>query len=273
MQMSALPDVSSPPPPPPHGPGLPASLTEDGFLGGKLRILQPEKGYRAGIDAVFLAASVPCGPGETLFEAGMGTGVAALCVAVRVPSIHVTGMEVASRYALLAEENARRNSYGRNIRVIHGDVKDALRRDLSHMPAHGSFSHAFANPPYFDSDKATASPTLLKATAHSFGPEDLDLWVKVLHTMVTLRGTVTFVHRAETLGKLLTAMEARFGDIRVAPLYAREGAAASRVIVQGVKGSKGPMQLLPGLVLHGANAQFTPEAESILRDGMAWRLR
>src|SRR4029079_10004730 len=178
---------------------IPPTLTEDGFLNGRLRILQPEKGYRAGIDAVFLAASVPCGPGETLFEAGMGTGVAALCVAVRVPSIHVTGMEVASRYALLAEENARRNSYGHNIRVIHGDVKDALRRDLAQMPAHGSFSHAFANPPYFDSDKATPSPTLLKATAHAFGPEDLDLWVKVLHTMVTLRGTVTFVHRAETL--------------------------------------------------------------------------
>ena len=42
---------------------------------------------------------------------------------------------------------------------------------------------------------------------------------------------------------------------------------------EGVKGSKGPMQLLPGLVLHGPNAQFTPEAESILRDGLAWRLR
>src|SRR4026209_1978083 len=94
---------------PPSG-SIPPSLTEDGFLGGKLRILQPEKGYRAGIDAVFLAASVPCGPGETLFEAGMGTGVAALCVAVRVPSIHVTGMEIASRYALLAEENAKRNN-------------------------------------------------------------------------------------------------------------------------------------------------------------------
>jgi hypothetical protein len=33
------------------------------------------------------------------------------------------------------------------------------------------------------------------------------------------------------------------------------------------------MQLLPGLVLHDAGSQFTPEAEAILRDGMAWRLR
>jgi hypothetical protein len=33
------------------------------------------------------------------------------------------------------------------------------------------------------------------------------------------------------------------------------------------------MQLLPGLVLHDENSQFTADAESILRDGMAWRLR
>ena len=71
-----------------------------------------------------------------------------------------------------------------------------------------------------------------------------------MHTMVALRGTVTIVHRAETLGKILDAMENRFGDIRIAPLYAREGTAASRVIVQGIKGSKAPMQLLPGLILH-----------------------
>ena len=114
---------------------------------------------------------------------------------------------------------------------------------------------------------------LHRAQAHSFGPEDLDLWVKVLHAMVNLRGTVTIMHRAETLGRLLAAMETRFGDIRVAPLYAREGIAASRVMVQGIKGSKAPMQLLPGLVLHQDNSQFTPEAEAVLRDGMAWCLR
>ena len=252
---------------------MPSSLTEDGFLGGKLRILQPEKGYRAGIDAVFLAATIPCASGETIYEAGMGTGVAALCTLARIADVHVTGIEIASRYSLLCEENAKRNGFGRNLRVIHADVKEALRRDLATMPAHGTFSHAFANPPYFEDGKTTASPILLKAQAQSFGPGDLDLWIKVLHTMVTLRGTVTIVHRAETLGRLLNTMEERFGDIRIAPLYAREGTAASRVIVQGVKGSKAPMQLLPGLVLHDDSSQFTPEAEAILRDGMAWRLR
>jgi tRNA1(Val) A37 N6-methylase TrmN6 len=273
MQMSAQAYSASPPPPPPPGGSVPASLTEDGFLGGRLKILQPEKGYRAGIDAVFLAAAIPCAPGESLYEAGIGTGVAALCTVARNPEVHVTGIEVASRYAMLCEENAKRNGFGHNVRVIHADVKDALRKDLSGMPSHGSFNHGFANPPYFEEGKMTPSPHLLKANAHAFGPDDLELWIKVLHTMVTLRGTVTIVHRPETLGKLLAAMEGRFGDICVAPLYARDGTAASRVIVQGVKGSKAPMQLLPGLVLHNAQSQFTPEAEAILRDGMAWRLR
>jgi tRNA1(Val) A37 N6-methylase TrmN6 len=272
MQVTAQAYSASPPPPPPP-PQLPASLTEDGFLGGRLRILQPEKGYRAGIDAVFLSATIPCAAGESVYEAGIGTGVAALCLLSRCPAAHVTGIEIAARYAMLCEENAKRNGFGASLRVIHADLKEALRKDLASMPPHGSFNHAFANPPYFEDGKGTVSPHLLKAQAHVFGPDDLDLWVRVLHTMVTLRGTATFVHRPESLGKLLQVMEDRFGDLRIAPLYAREGTAASRVIVQGVKGSKAPMQLLPGLVLHDHSSQFTAEAEAILRDGMAWRLR
>jgi tRNA1(Val) A37 N6-methylase TrmN6 len=252
---------------------VPASLTEDAFLGGRLRVLQPEKGYRAGIDAVFLAASIPAAAGETVFEAGIGVGVAALCLIARNPAIHVTGIEVAARYAMMCEENAKRNGFAQLLKVIHADVKDAMRRDLAHLPQHGTFAHAYANPPYFEDGKVTPSPSLLKAQAHAFGPDDLDLWIKVMHAMVSLRGTVTLIHRADSLGKILVSMEEKFGDIRVAPLYAREGTAASRVIVQGVKGSKAPMQLLPGLILHGEGNAFTADAEAVLREGMAWRLR
>lgn len=253
--------------------GVPATLTEDGFLGGRLRVLQPEKGYRAGIDAVFLAACIPCGPGETLMETGIGTGVAALCILSRMPTVHITGVEIAARHAMLAEENARRNNFADNIRIIHGDVKDCLRRDLAQWPAPGSFNHVFANPPYHEHEKVQPSPNVLKAQSHAFGQADLELWIKVMHTMVTLRGTCTLVHRAESLGHILAAMNDRFGDIRVAPLYARAGMAASRVIVQGIKGSRAPLQLLPGLVLHAEGNQFSAEAESILREGLAWRLR
>ena len=174
---------------------------------------------------------------------------------------------------MMCEENAKRNGFAQLLKVIHGDVKEAMRKDLAHMPQHGTFAHAYANPPYFEDGKVTHSPSLLKAQAHAFGPDDLDLWIKVMHAMVSLRGTVTLIHRADSLGKILVSMEDRFGDIRVAPLYAREGTAASRIVVQGIRGSRAPMQLLPGLALHTADSSFTPDADAVLREGMAWRLR
>ena len=248
-------------------------MTDDAFLGGRLQILQPEKGYRAGIDAVFLASTILVKEGETVFEAGIGAGVASLCLLARNPLVHVTGIEMSTRYAVLCEQNAKRNNFGNSVRVVHADVKDAMRRDLATMPEHGSFAHAFANPPFFDEGKVTASPSLLKSQAHAFGPDDLEQWIKLLHSMVMMRGSVTLVHRAETLGRLLSFMEPRFGDIRVAPLYARDGNAASRVIVQGIKGSRAPLQLLPGLILHNEDNSFTADAEAILRDGATWRIR
>lgn len=252
---------------------IPPSLTEDGFLGGRLRILQPEKGFRAGIDSVFLAAAVPCQPGEGVFEAGIGPGVAALCLLARNPQVQVTGIEVAARYALICEENGKRNGMTDRLRVLHADVREALRRDQIGMPAPGSFAHAMCNPPFFDEGKSTPSPHLLKSQAHAFGPEDLDLWAKLLHAMLGPRGSVTVVHRADSLGQLLDSMQNRFGDIRIAPLFPRRGAAASRILVQGIKGSKAPMQILQGLVLHGDGNEFTPEADAVLRGGAAFPLR
>lgn len=252
---------------------VPASLTEDGFLGGRLRILQPEKGFRAGIDSVFLAASVPCREGEQVFEGGMGAGVAALCLLARQPGVQVTGVEFATRHVMLCEENAKRNGFAGRLRVIDADMREALRRDQVGMPVPGTFHHAMANPPFFEEGKSTPSPHLLKAQANAFGPADLELWIKVLHAMLVPRGSVTMVNRADALGQLLDCMHNRFGDIRIAPLFPRRGTPASRIIVQGIKGSKAPLQILPGLVLHDAGNAFLPEAEMVLRDGAAFPLR
>ena len=43
--------------------GAEAELTDDAFLGGRLRVLQPRTGYRAGNDPVVLAAAVDAAQG------------------------------------------------------------------------------------------------------------------------------------------------------------------------------------------------------------------
>ncbi len=44
---------------------------------------------------------------------------------------------------------------------------------------------------------------------------------------------------------------------------------ATRVIVQGLKGSRAPLKLLPGLVLHRPDGTFAPEVERVLRGPVA----
>ena len=68
-------------------------LTHDAFLGGKLQLLQPKNGYRAGVDPVFLAATVNAKEGETVLDLGCGVGAAALCLGTRIPSLKLTGVE------------------------------------------------------------------------------------------------------------------------------------------------------------------------------------
>ena len=81
----------------------------DEFLGGRLSIVQPRRGHRAGSDAVLLAAAVPACAGERALDVGAGAGVAGLCLLARVPDVTVTAVEIDRGLCGLAEENAARD--------------------------------------------------------------------------------------------------------------------------------------------------------------------
>jgi tRNA1(Val) A37 N6-methylase TrmN6 len=80
-------------------------------------------------------------------------------------------------------------------------------------------------------------------------------------------GTATMIHRADSLDQVLLAFGGRFGGLIVFPVFPRRGAAAHRVLVQGFKGSRAPLQIRPGLVLHRAGHGFRPQVDAILRQG------
>ena len=49
-------------------------ISLDNFLDGKIKIYQPIKGYRAGTDAVLLAASIKTFKGYKILDLGSGAG-------------------------------------------------------------------------------------------------------------------------------------------------------------------------------------------------------
>ena len=243
--------------------------TEDGFLGGRLSILQPAKGYRAGIDAVMLAASVPARNGERALEAGAGVGVASACLASRVEGVEVDGLELQPELVKLASENIRRNGFEERVSILEGDIGQSARDLVALGFEPNSYHHVFANPPFHDPAASPVSPNESKAKAHMTLGSDLGDWVRFACVMVRSKGSVTFVHRADALASLLAALEGHVGGIEVFPLWPAAGKPAARVIVRGIRGSRAPLVLRPGLVLHRRDGRFSEAAEAVLRGGEA----
>jgi tRNA1(Val) A37 N6-methylase TrmN6 len=244
--------------------------TDDAFLRGALHILQPATGYRAGLDAVMLAAAVTVeSAGVHVLDLGAGVGTAGLCLARRVASVRVTLYEKEPELARLARENVQRNGLAERVSVLEGDIGLSAETAKALGLEPESFDHAIANPPFHDADGGTPSADPLKARAHAMADDGLEHWARFMARMVVSGGRVTMIHKAEALPRLLAAFGGRFGALQVLPLHPRNSAPAHRVIVAGRKGSRAPFKLLPGFVLHDDDGAFTPQAQAILRDGAA----
>lgn len=242
-------------------------LTHDAFLGGQLVIAQPDKGYRAATDPVFLAAACPAQDGDTVLELGCGVGVAALCLLRRQNGVRATGIEIQPDYAALARENAATNDL--LLDVVEGDIA-ALPADLKEQ----SFDHVIFNPPFFKDGHVVGPADTGRTIAHVEALKLTD-WCDVALRRLKPKGTVTIIQRAERLDAILEGLSSRVGDLKIRPLAPRRGRAARRVIVQARKSSKAPLQLLAPFYIHDGSSHvadgddFSAAANAILRDGEA----
>jgi tRNA1(Val) A37 N6-methylase TrmN6 len=234
-----------------------APVTADHVLGGRVRLMQPAKGYRAGLDAALLAAACDARPGERVLDAGCGVGAVMLAAAARRPGVSFVGVERDPAALALALQNIAANAMAGRIEGRSGEV-------AAPAPAE-RFDAALCNPPFFDDPDALRAPHPAKRGAF-MADAGLAGWTDFLLASVRDGGTLTLIHRADRLADALALLGAKAGSFQVRPVHPFAEDPASRVLVRAIRGGRAPLRLLPALILHlRGQSKHTHEAEAILR--------
>lgn len=243
---------------------LDTELSHDAFLGGRVHLWQPKRGYRAGIDPVLLAAATPARGGDSVLELGCGSGAAALCLAARVPGVTVTGAELQADYAALARRSAEES--GLPVEIVTADLRalpDALRQQ--------SFDHVICNPPYFERTRGTGAEDRGRDAGRG-GETPLADWIEVAARRLAPRGTLTLIQRIDRLPEVLAAAAGRLGSPVLRPIAGRRAKPPHLFLFQARKGGRAGFVLAPALILHTGDRHdadresYRPEVSAVLRN-------
>ena len=97
--------------------------TLDTIFQGRLKIIQPQQGYRFSIDAVLLAGLTLVRPQDRIVDLGTGCGIVPLLLASQQSVKHITGIEIQESLVSMAKRNVLINGFEQFISIVQADLR------------------------------------------------------------------------------------------------------------------------------------------------------
>ncbi len=237
----------------------------DAFFSGRFRLHQPEKGgFRAGLDALLLAACVPVDASGACADIGAGTGAVGFGAALRAPGLAVSLVEKDPAAVELLQRSvaeAGNAPLAARLTVAQADILAGRSAREAAGLADNGFRWVLTNPPFFPGDHRRSPDASRDAALFTQGPDFLRRWLRACAALLELRGRLCLIARPADLPAIADALERRLGGLAVLPVHTRPGA-ARRILVGARAGSREGLSILPGLILHGEAAQPALQAVS-----------
>jgi tRNA1(Val) A37 N6-methylase TrmN6 len=239
----------------------PAATTEDGFLGGRLRLRQLRGGHRAGHDAILLAAATPARAGHRVVDFGAGVGTAGLAVARRVDGVSLVLVEIDPQLADLARGNAALNDV--TAQVVTLDLAAPADVFAAAGLSPDTADIVLMNPPFNDAARHRGSPDKAREIAHVATAQTLAIWVHAARRLLRSGGVLTLIWRADGIADVLAVLGRGFGNIAVMAVHGDPAAPAIRILVRAIKGGRAPLEIHPAIALRDASGAPDPYMETV----------
>lgn len=227
-------------------------FTEDLILNGKIKLCQPKHGYRIAIDPILLASTVEIKTDQTVLDVGCGVGTISLILKHMDSSQTITGIDIDPTMTELCKRNSVLNNLPLN--VINSPIGANLLRNEN-------FDSVITNPPFYNPENFRSSE---KKSAANFETVSLKSWISFCLKRLKPNGNFYIIHLPERLEHILESLGDLVGKIEILPVYSHQNEAAKRIIIKCKKASKEPLKILPGLISHEDDNEYTERVRLIL---------
>jgi len=218
-------------------------ITHDTLLRGRVKLLQPRRGFRSSLDPVLLAGFVAPPFGHFL-DIGCASGALSFLLLALDASARGVGVEIQPRLAALAGQGAKANGFVDRFRVVTGDV-----RAQGALAAQG-FDLVATNPPFRPVGEGVLPPLSEKALANHEVTLALAEWLDVSAAALRSDGRLVTIFPFDRWVELRGELDAHgFVVARSREVVPRAGDVPNRILVEAAR-SAVEARIEPALVVH-----------------------
>lgn len=224
-----------------------------------LRILQKERSFRFGMDAVLLADFARLGDRDRAADFGTGTGIIPLLLAGRGLGAHIDAFELQEDMADMAARSVTLNGLAERI-AVHAIPVEAA--DSVVTP--GTLDAITCNPPYGLPGTTLVNPSDKLAIARHQPKEGLKDWFAMAYRLLRGKGRFSMIYPAPRMLEAMQALSrARLEPKRFRLIYPYADKSANLVLIEAMKDAKPMLHPEPPLIVYNPDGSMTPELRRI----------
>ena len=219
------------------------------------RIIQNEKLFCFGMDAVLLSGFARVKEGERVLDLGTGTGIIPILLAAKTKGEAFVGLEISRRSADMAERSVALNGIRERVSIVLGDIKKA-----GELFAPASFDVVTSNPPYMTQSHGLLNPDPDKAAARHEIFCTLEDVIAAAARTVRPGGRFYMVHRPFRLAEIIRLLsDYRLEPKRMRLVYPYADREPNMVLLEAVRGGRPRMTVEKPLIVYEAPGNYTDE--------------
>lgn len=232
----------------------------DQLFSTDVKIIQNKEVFSYSIDSVLLSRFPKMPKKGLIVDLCSGNGAVGLFASTQTKA-KITLIELQERLADMAKRSIALNQLEDQVEMIHDDLKHLL----DHVPR-SQVDLILCNPPYF---KVEQQPNLKKSEHYLLARHEITTNLEeicaVSRHALKSNGRLAMVHRPERFLEIIDTMKAyNLAPKRIQFIHPKVGKEANMLLIEAIKdGSLEGLKILPPLIVHQENGNYTAEIEEI----------